>query len=541
MKALIVDDEKHVRNAIRLLVDWDGLGIEAVLEAEDGAAAILLIESEQPQLVITDIMMPEKSGIELMDWMETHAPGCKKIVISGHNDFEYVRHTMKHGGTDYLLKPVDRNQLQDAVRKAVNDWRETKRERLEYTLRNMEVNELKPVYRDKLLSGLLAEPGGFSSLREPIYRHFPELQTVNGMRAAVLCFDPHRSGMRDKPALEMDLLAFSIINICRDFLENGSKGVAFRNWNRHAEIVVLLRDDVPAAELLEKINEGFSRTLRLRFDIGVSSGHFPFPGGLPTAYKQALKALCQRNLLDRSLRIHAYQGDGPLRTGSLRFAEFEEQIRLAVKSGRPEQIQAAIGRWCDTVTNMAYISLDQLEMWWQEYQIMQARWHEDLFREADDHKASPETAPFIIPLDQDGKFSLSVLQQELTGSLIELSRAVSLHKQQSGSIMHEIARFIEANYARDITLKEISERFHLNREYISRKFSQEFRETIIDFLSRIRIEKAKLLLMNPHFKNAEVAQMIGYKDEKYFSRVFKKLEGKSPKDFRKQLDRAAAE
>lgn len=123
MKTLIVDDEQHGRAAIRLLVDWQAHGITKVLEAEDGEYAIQLIREEAPQIVITDMRMPGYDGTRLMDWLQAHAPQTKVIVVSGHDDFPLVRHTIRCGGTDYILKPVEQDEINEALTKAVAAWR----------------------------------------------------------------------------------------------------------------------------------------------------------------------------------------------------------------------------------------------------------------------------------------------------------------------------------------------------------------------------------------------------------------------------------
>jgi two-component system response regulator YesN len=99
----------------------------------------------------------------------------------------------------------------------------------------------------------------------------------------------------------------------------------------------------------------------------------------------------------------------------------------------------------------------------------------------------------------------------------------------------KIEEYLKQNYQQDINLQEIADRFFLSREYISRKFKQEFHETITDYLAKIRIEKAKELLENPHFKIYEIAYHVGYHNEKYFSKVFKKLIGLTPNEYRSSV------
>jgi two-component system response regulator YesN len=155
LKVLIVDDERHVREAIRLLVDWPAYGIETILEAQDGNIAIGLIEQEQPQIIFTDMIMPGKMGTELLAWIQQNTPRTKTIVISGHDDFDFVRKTVKYGGIDYILKPIDPVQLNEAVAKAVNSRKHDDEGSEQEQRKAIEINQLRPVYWDKILTHLL--------------------------------------------------------------------------------------------------------------------------------------------------------------------------------------------------------------------------------------------------------------------------------------------------------------------------------------------------------------------------------------------------
>lgn len=117
MKVLIVDDEAHVIRAVKLLVPWQELGITEIHEALTPQEAIRIMEAEQPEILITDIVMQDLSGIDLMKYITGTMQHIKVIVISGYNNFDYVRSSLQHGGVDYLLKPLDQDQLIAAVKK----------------------------------------------------------------------------------------------------------------------------------------------------------------------------------------------------------------------------------------------------------------------------------------------------------------------------------------------------------------------------------------------------------------------------------------
>lgn len=120
MKILIADDEKPVRDAILLLVDWNEFCIDQIFQAEDGSEAISLINREHPDLVLTDIMMPVSTGLYLMEWIYRNSVPCKVIAISGYTDYEYVRQIFIQGGIDYISKPIQPQKLHNALRKAIS-------------------------------------------------------------------------------------------------------------------------------------------------------------------------------------------------------------------------------------------------------------------------------------------------------------------------------------------------------------------------------------------------------------------------------------
>ena len=123
MKVLIVDDESHVRDAIRLLLPWDALGFERILDAESGQEAMQLIWQERPELAIVDVVIGDTFGMEVMNYINDKRFNTKVIVISGHDDFQYVRAMFILGALEYLLKPIEQDKLEAAVRRAVDRMR----------------------------------------------------------------------------------------------------------------------------------------------------------------------------------------------------------------------------------------------------------------------------------------------------------------------------------------------------------------------------------------------------------------------------------
>ena len=120
-KVLIVDDESPVREAMKLLGEWERFGVKAVLEAKNGLEAKALIEQERPALILSDIQMPHCDGIELMEWVHDHASSSKLVVLTGYDEYSYMRRAIQYGSFDYLLKPIDPDVLNDSLSRALAD------------------------------------------------------------------------------------------------------------------------------------------------------------------------------------------------------------------------------------------------------------------------------------------------------------------------------------------------------------------------------------------------------------------------------------
>ncbi|MCL6456898.1 MAG: response regulator [Gorillibacterium sp.] len=535
MKVLIVDDEKHVREAIRLLVDWQLHGINTVLEAADGKTAIELMNRERPEFVFTDMIMPGMHGTDLLEWLQVHAPDTKTIVISGFDDFDFVRKTVKYGGLDYLLKPIDPEQLAEAVNRVVDSYREMERGRAENRRTTMEINEIKPVYWDKMFSQLLAEPDYISSMREPLDREFKISLDGTSCRIAILNVESISLSVRNKFATGLDLLYFSLLNICNEFLRKSRRGYAFRQWDSTSDIVLLLWKDLDDAEsLLRRIDKGIEDTLGGQGEFGLGSVQIA-PKGLLQSFREATTALDRRNLLKQGKKIHSYQPATALDMNkTVYFADCEQYLLAAVTGGNEKQVISVLGQWFTVIRSLSSISMEQFKAWMNEYQLLRNRWSLELCPDADSLRNSngQEDRFSKIPLTNDGVLDIAGWEQKWALDLTALTRDVRFGGNKEQHVIWKIEKYIRSHYQTDLSLQEIAERFFLSREYISRRFKQEFGENLSDYIGRVRIDQAKLLLTNPHIRIAQIASMVGYADEKYFSKVFKKLTGCSPNDYR---------
>lgn len=552
MRALIVDDEARVRKAVRLLVDWDRHGIDEVLEAGGGNEAIEMIQKYKPALVIMDMMMEAGHGMELMSWVNGYAGSLKFIVISGHDDFEFVRSAVRHGGIDYILKPIEPEAINAAVEKAIHGWRREERERLEQQQQSIRLNEIKPVYSEKLLSSLIDDPGSAENTlkRLRLERVVPDDKEI--ARLVLIQIDPGDKALFDRFGNDSELLSFAFINICNEFLLPERQGIAFKHWGMPLEVPILLWDrPEQAPELIARINEGLYDTFQRRVHAGVATAG-QLPQSLPGQYAEALNAVRRRNLLEPGQYVHVHQrqtaefGEAreresaePGSFGSVSmFAGVREEWKTAVLSGDAGQIDAAAHHGIEALCRTGIVTPEMLETWKNDvFSFRHGLLRETLGQEAESALASLEQkdAEHAPPLVNAYVFSAYAWQDWSSSFMDRIALEISEHNPREKHTIRDIITFIEQHYGSEISLQDIASHFYVSREYISRKFKQEFGINFSDYLAEYRIDKAKRLMLNPNLKIQQIAEMVGIYDVKYFSKVFKKLTGDSPREYRSKL------
>ncbi|MCA1059745.1 response regulator [Rossellomorea aquimaris] len=518
MKAIIIDDEKHVREGLLLLAEWDKHGITTIMEAEDGDEAIELITKHRPEIIFTDMRMPKRDGITLLKWLHASDLTSKTIVVSGYDDFEYMRNAIQYKSFDYILKPIEPDVLNETLDKAVMEWNEQARSRKSQVEENRVMNEVKPIYWDRIFSSLCANESMTDEMVEKVEKEFgvslPNLQKT----VALLPIKPivMKSFQGDR-----DLAFFTLINICNELLRKQNDGVCFRNSNKEEELVVLFWNDKHVTYLLEEIYSliyQYSKVLAV-IALGEKSKK------VNAAYQSALEVYSKSTLIEqKKIVTHKDVKQGPL----LHLLDHSNELKWAIRSGSEEHVQSQLNEIFSLLERKHTLSIEQLQVWDDQFKQLRNNWLEEY--------ETRRKEPFYLGSDywnEDGSFSYRKYKDEKSKEFIDLIQTLTQAKyQKEKNNMQHIAEYLQQHYQEDINLQDIADRFYLSREYISRKFKQDYGATITDYITNIRMEKAKKLLENPYLKIYEVAYGVGYGNEKYFSKVFKKHAGVTPNEYR---------
>lgn len=391
---------------------------------------------EHPELILMDMMMPQMNGVELMKWVHEHEPTIKFVVISGHDDFDFVRSTMRYGGIDYLLKPVEAKVLSAALSKAVTASLREQQERQIRERQQPQGSRFMPMYADKLLSGLVDDPAHHDSTMQMLKDECGLPDSFDTVSIAILQVETTDFKLYQRFGNDADLLYFALLNICNEFLQPRQLGTAFRHPGEVDEITLMIWDaKMSLTVLMNEINEGLYTTLQRRMHFGISPRGV-FPADVPQLYRQAVDALRARNLLESDsynhhAKPHGDEGNGPGDTPD--FNIYAKDWEHAVTSGQHELIAMAVEAWIGKLKKCSTITTAQLDA----YDAAIAGLHTRML----EHTAGAQAAELYAQLEQEQRahaatqsvspgFSLMALQDRWQRMLIRLSQKLQTHKRQ---------------------------------------------------------------------------------------------------------------
>jgi two-component system, response regulator YesN len=521
MKAIIIDDEKHVREGLLLLADWDQFGIQTILEAEDGEQAKTLINEHRPEIIFTDMRMPKLDGINLLKWLNSSGINSKTIVISGYDDFEYMRNAIYYKSFDYILKPIEPEILNETLGKAVNEWNEQARSRKTHVEESRVVNEVKPLYWDRLFSNLCNAEELSTAAEEKILHEFG---VEIGRRHKIVGLIPIKPSVMKCFQGDRDLASFTVANICNELLRNNNDGVCFTNINKEEELVILFWNDKNVKFLLDEFYASIYQFNKICLPISLGEKSM----NMQKAYASAVEVYMKHDLKKAGKIITSNDvSSKPI----LHLLDYSNELKWMIRTGSPSAVEEFLHKVFDTIEHEHTLSREQIQVWESQFELLRNNWLNEYGIESQSvfYKGSDYWR-------RDGSFSLGSFKDEKMKQFKELIQTLTSKKYQTEkNNMQRIEEYLQQHYQDEVNLQEIADTFFLSREYISRKFKQEYKLTITDYLTNIRMEKAIKLLQNPYLKIYEVAYGVGYGNEKYFSKVFKKQVGITPNEFRQSL------
>lgn len=523
---IIVDDDFLVRSYLKQLEAWEKAGFEIVADVRDGEEALKVVEELQPDVVVTDISMPLMDGIELIRHLREGVQNPYIIVLSCHDDFEYVKEAMRLGANEYVLKnTLNEETLYEMLQKATQQMegmqKQARKENQNQRLIKMGSQSLKFHYFNGILAGsLTGEEKEEKRIEAGITGKY-----VNS--AVISTFIPGWAGLRaERPALELEQYSQGFLQRLTERLE-----LLPGPESRYVEVVYLgegvfccfldMSDMRRTSLMKQRLTSAASacfqccRDEAFSFAVGVSSICFG-EEGIRQAYQQA-----------REMMKLSFYEDGEILYFDGQPAASSELPVLAIQLLNQVQELAAGRRYDEMESAFEQVVKDFRKNLTDSHQVM--HWLKEVNQKLGIEK-TPEFYGSIVRADQ----LLEVCREYRMVLASENRRDIP---EGVSAVIRRVIDYLHLHYKEPIGLTEAAEEAGLNSAYLSYLFKQEVGVGFSNYLLDIRIENAKVLLENTNSKIKDVASEAGFNDYHYFSKAFKKQTGYSPADYRREKSR----
>ena len=540
-KVLAADDEFWSRENIRSLIPWEEYSLEFLEPACDGEEVLERIPEEHPDIILTDINMPFLSGLELLQRLQKEYPDIVTVAISGYDDFDKVKGVFVSGGLDYLLKPVGKEELVKVLTKALGVLEERENAKKQDETSRIQEHKLSSFLEDSEYSALLS---GKLYGQSASQTYVSSTNTFSEVATLMVKFY-NITEIAEQFEHDNLLMSWTIKYRLRELTGSAGNPIIFNNSNKMSEFLIVKTAD---ARELWTLSENILKEFPLEEYGPVSVVLHEQTSSLDdigTVYRELISTLVTRpfNRSHCILSCPEEKNSGLQKNEDIQMsgkaapAHMETELYHLLSTGQKAETEKLIFktcnfRHCDDGT-WSYLDVKQYvgRITGIMYRYVQEKCPE-LTAQAEE--AMDNIDYYMKCLNAPSLFaSLKILLDSLWESGEDRSS-----DSNSSSIVQQVEqihRYMERSYHENITLTALAEQYHMDASYLSRIFSQKYGETIIAFLTRIRMEKAAELMKDQDKKLETISFLVGYDDYNYFSRVFRKKMGCSPREYRNNL------
>jgi two-component system response regulator YesN len=519
----LVEDEIVTREGIRNSIPWERTPYTLAGEAPDGEMALTVLQEAKPDILITDIKMPFMDGLTLSRIIKKDQPWIKIIILSGHDEFQYAKDAISIGIDEYLLKPVSSADMLATLEKVTRKIEEEKERLTNIETLKMKISSSQEVLREKWLCDLATGQLSSADAIESARTLGIDL-IANGYIVLIVDILPGSDTFSDYAVVKS--IVSSLVKDRDDVLlfspSLEKQGLIFKNLSREAS-------DDTVYSLAQAVRFEAERNSSCRVSIGIGS-MVSHVGEIVDSYSDADRAVRYMSLTGKNMIIGVNDIQWSRKDNPRGHEEgpVVEKLRFAAREEIDDIIDLYLevfGRKSLNVPDTSFFLLVFNDL----IEIISGLVEEI---EGDLQQALPPA------LRHTSLESLEVSSIPFRGQLRNLMELWIVYRDEHMNTRHHgIIRkakiYIEENYmSQDMSLNTVASFVNVSPNHFSTIFSQEAGETFIEYLTNTRIEKAKKLLCCSAMKCSDIAYEVGYSDPHYFSFIFKKNTGISPRDYR---------
>ena len=527
IKLLLVDDESVTRKGLIKHIPWKELGVDVVQDVNNGIEALEIAGRFQPDIVISDILMPGVDGIRLGMSIREQFPSCKIIYISGYSDKEYLKAAIKISAVSFVEKPVNISEAGEAIKKAVAMCIEDKKKEMNDQNRNALINENLRYIKQDILNSLLSPKKDLTKMIKYLDIINIDFKLEGTYRVMIIKIHRYIEISNEEiPTIHGRLLKA---------LDNSLSCISHISGSKDKNhIITILSSDV--ADFKNKVESSFDSVLNAAgsdsmagIKLSCAVGHNA--AGMDKIYEAYLAAeqAVQKAFFYgyNHIVFQSNANNDPCRIDESIFSVFTRFI----EEDKEEEAVTLIEDFCmelkkhdnGLINNIISVFFDLMLVLYHEAEKKKIR----LSESCDNEKKSI-----------GDKISECQTLQELKANLVRKTRSLFENKKEmksSNSTVIEAKRYVQENYFDSkLSTKVLADHVYLTPTYLSSLFKKATGKTINEYIVETRICKSKEFLVNYQLKLYEVARHVGYTDANYYAKIFKKITGLNPSEYREK-------
>lgn len=533
IKVIIADDELLEREVYKVLIKKHFTNIEIVAEVETGRQAIELYDLYKPDLMLMDVKMPGINGIEAIAEIRKRSKVTKFIVISAFNFFDYAKDALKYGVDDYILKPVAKEEFVKVVGRVIEKIDEEKSE----SIKDLDMKE-----RLKSILPLLENEMTFAIMmgdENKIKQYIPLLNTnISEGYVAVGMLNDNSFKNMDEISRNLTIkrvneyIKESIPELKTCLLSNfiANKMIFVFPWDSRAGIIMDQSIDIKdiAYEKMLRVRDLVFENFKIKMSFGIGDC-YKDSTEMISSYNQALTVI--NNIDSFGIDIVNY-GDIKIDiVNDFKYPyELEKLLIEKIRLGIFEQAITVFLSIFDYITDCLKGDIKRVKFEMMELYFVLSR----LVYELEEDNSSFKN---FVGIKND-YYKISTFQ-EIYHIFVEdikslCTRFGDERNRKAKNTLFAAIQYIKLNYMRDITLEEVAKHVGFSPNYFSRLFKSEFNQSFIDYLTNVRVEAAKELVMEGDKNISDITWEVGYHDPNYFTKVFKKIVGLTPSEYKEE-------
>jgi len=512
---LVVDDEKVICEGLKHRISMLKIPqLDSIKTALNGQEALKIIDKDPPDIIITDIRMPEVGGLELIETVSKKKPNIKFLVLSGYETYDYIRSAFKLGAVDYLLKPISSDDLEYHLCSLIKKLDNEQKLRIIKKRQSIENSNM-------LLSQLLLSQYMHPKIEKDILSKLLALFPYNFFTIGIIAIEYNLDYGKN-----LDLITNQLDQLIKKL--SHSKYIRTYYLLNHSRYPVIIfniskKELYPQiVKLLESFTDNLRKALPLNPAAAVSSV-MKSVCSLKTLYSQAEEAASYR-ILHGSNRVIEYcntpNGNQKIILNKHDLACIDNAISLR----SAKQFNLLI----DKYFNREFLKTQSIENVKKLYYMILKRINDQISDK--EHFAIEEDKK-----DFEQFFSLEEIKSYLKDYMFKILHYLSRQDETEKSVVDIAVNYLKENYMKEVNMAEVSNMVSMNYSYFSKLFKTQTGMTFSEYLLMLRMEEAKKLLNDPVNRICEVSSMIGYENAHNFSRAFKSYFGISPKEYRKKM------